>query len=403
MASFRCKMITPAGRTIETTMIGESKTSLRHRLEKDGNFVLDISRLKGKGSIIQKGKGHTRLKSNELYSFNLEFSVLLRSGLSIVAALDTIIEKDDKSDLNELLKVIRLDIANGESLSGAFGNYAHIFSNLYTATLQAGEKSGNVPLALTRYLEYLKRVSAIRQKVISASIYPVILLSASFVVLAFLLIFVVPSITGAFSDAGTELPGITQFLLDVSRFFKSHFSIFSVFAIAVAIGLSVYRKTPAGQMRIDRYMLDLPFVGALRTHYAISKMTRTLSTILSGGVPLVDALRISGGILANRYLQTKVDEIVGNVIEGASFSDSLKQSGIYPGLAIRMISAGENSGALEQVLNDVADFYENDVEAKLSMLTSAIEPALMIIMGLTIGFIVMAMYMPIFQMAGTIG
>ncbi|MBU0993988.1 MAG: type II secretion system F family protein [Proteobacteria bacterium] len=396
-------MATPNGRIVENTLISDSKATLKERLEKDGNFVLEIKKIKGSATLIKKARGNIRLKEKELYSFNLEFSVLLRAGLSVVSALDAIIGKDDKSDLNELLKVIRIDIAHGESLSNAFANYSHIFSNFYIANLKAGEKSGDVPLVLTRYIDYLKRVAAIRQKVISASIYPLILLTASVFVLAFLLIFVVPSITGTFAGTGATLPHITQMLLDISHFIKGNFLWFFFLVAISSFGALYYRKTPRGNMAIDRAFLSVPFLGTLYINYSTSKLSRTLATILSGGVTLIDSLKIACGILDNRYLQNKIEDILKNLKEGEGFSESMKKTGVFPDLAVRMIAAGENSGALEQILNDVADFYEGDVETKLSILTSAIEPALMIIMGLAIGFIVMAMYMPIFQMAGTIG
>lgn len=403
MPPFRCKMATQNGRIVESTLLAESKTVLKARLEKEGNFVIDITKIKGTGSFAKKGQGKVRLNEKELYSFNLEFSVLLRAGLSIVGALDTIIEKDDNGDLSELLKVIRFDISNGESLSASFGNYSHIFSNLYIATLKAGEMSGDIPLALSRFMDYTKKMAEIKQKIVSASIYPLILLTASIGVLTFLLIFVVPAIAGNFNDSGNKLPFITQMIVTISDFLREYVVHIGVAILGVGSGFAVYRKTPEGELLLDRFQLLIPFLGPLTVHYSVSKLSRTLSTIIGGGTTLLESLKIAVGTMENIYLRNKINKVSKDIEEGKGFAESLKQTGVIPDMAIRMISAGENSGALEQVLNEVADFYEADVESKLSVMASAIEPTLMIIMGFTIGFIVLAMYMPIFQMAGTVG
>ncbi len=403
MPPFRCKMAQPSGRIVENTLISDSKAALKSRLENEGNFVLEIKRIKGGGTLIQSSGGRIHLKEKEFFSFNLEFSVLLRAGLSVIAALDAMIEKSDKSDLRELLTLIRTDIAHGESLSSAFGNYAHLFSNLYLASLRAGEKSGDLPQALSRYIDYMKKMGAIRRKMVSASVYPLILLVSSTAILFFLLIFVVPSITGAFSESGAPLPFITQTLLDISLSMRESGVFFLCVAGLLGAAFYVARKTDKGRMAYDRAFLAIPFFGVVAIHYITAKLARILATILSGGTPLIESLKIASGILNNRYLEEKIEGVLKSLKQGGGFSESMKETRVFPDLALRMIAAGENSGALEQILNDVADFYDGDVEAKLSMITSGIEPALMIVMGVAIGFIVLAMYMPIFQMAGSLG
>ena len=301
------------------------------------------------------------------------------------------------------MTLIRTDIANGASLSSAFGNYSHLFSNLYLASLRAGEKSGDLPQALTRYIDYMKKMSAIRRKMVSASVYPLILLISSMAILFFLLIFVVPSITGAFSDAGAALPFITQTLLTISLTMKERGMLFLCCAALLVAGFYGAMKTEKGRLAYDRALLAIPFFGVLIIHYITAKLARILSTILSGGTPLIESLEIASGILNNRYLEEKIEGVLKKLKHGGGFSESMKEAQVFPDLAMRMITAGENSGALEHVLNDVADFYDGNVEVKLSMISSGIEPSLMIIMGLAIGFIVLAMYMPVFQMAGTLG
>ena len=392
-------MTEPGGRIVEETITADSKAILIKRLKKEGNFVLEIRREEEFGSL-KKEISRRRIKANDLLSFNREFSVLIRTGLSIVAALDAVIEKGEESELSKILKKIRDDITAGESLSGAFGKYTNIFSKLYVASLQAGEKSGNIPLAISRYIEYIKKMSDIKQKVISASVYPLILVMASFFVLLFLLIFVVPVLTETFLESDSQLPFITVMLVNFSTGLKSYIFYILFLLICSAAGFYYFKKTDFGRFYVDRWKLNIPFLGDLYLHYSISKLTRTLNTILSGGIPLVEAVKLSSSTLNNHFLKLRFDEIVKSLEEGEGFSESLLKTKVFPSMTVRMISAGESGGALEQVLEDIADFYANDVDIKLSILTSAIEPALMVIMGFIIGFIVLAMYMPIFQLAG---
>jgi len=399
MPIFYCKMTEPGGRIVEETITADSKAILIKRLKKEGNFVLEIRREEGLGSH-KKGISRRRIKANDLLSFNREFSVLIRTGLSIVAALNAVIEKDEESELSKILKKIRDDITAGESLSGAFGKYSNIFSKLYVVSLQAGEKSGNIPLAISRYIEYIKKMSDIKQKVISASVYPLILVMASFFVLLFLLIFVVPVLTESFLESDTQLPFITVILVNFSTILKSYVFYILFLLICSVAGFYYFKKTDLGILCVDRWKLNIPFLGNLYLHYSISKLARTLNTVLSGGIPLVEAVKVSSSTLNNHFLKLRFDEIIKSLEEGEGFSESLLKTKVFPSMTVRMISAGESGGALEQVLEDIADFYASDVDIKLSILTSAIEPALMVIMGLIIGFIVLAMYMPIFQLAG---
>ncbi len=402
MNAFQCKAADLNGRIIEKKIVADSKVSAQKSLEREGYFALEINKAGGMLDPIRHFQGLQGLKPKDFLFFNQEFSVLIKAGLSIVGALDVIIEKGDKSKLAVMLRKIRNDISRGESISGAFGKYPATFPSLYIASLAAGEENGDLPAAISRYIEYIKSTDRIRQKVISSSSYPVILLTVSCFVLIFLLVYVVPSLTESFFETDTQLPVITSLLLNVSFAVRSGF-FYIIFIVAGLLAALVYcSKTENGKMFFDRFKINIPFLGELYLNYAISKLTRTLSTILSGGTPLVESIRISSGALNNAFLELRLADAVMNIKKGTGFADSLLDADFFPKLALRMISAGESSGALEQVLSDVADFYESSVDTKLSVLTSVIEPALMVVMGLVIGFIVLAIYMPIFQLASTI-
>ena len=403
MPIYRYIVTTPSGRTIEKTLTSSNKASLKEYLEREGNFVLDIRREEGFGSLLKKGGRRRRLKLKDFLVFNQEFAVLIKAGLPIVSALDTIIKKGEKTEFTKILTDIRNDISGGSSLSDAVGTFSHVFSNLYVASLQAGERSGNIGLAITRYIDYIKKISEIRQKVITASVYPVILTLVSIFAVLFLLIYVVPSFTQTYFEAGTQLPTLTLTLVNFSNILKSNFIYILLFFVFIIVGYKYAVRTESGRIYRDRSLLRIPLFGTIYIYYSLSKLTRTLATLLSGGTPLVESIRISSSTMDNAFLKIKLEETADSIEKGAGFSESLSNTGAFPDLALRMIEAGETSGALEQVLDDIAEFYENDVDGKISVLTSSIEPALMVVMGLLIGFIVLAMYMPIFQMAGTIG
>jgi type IV pilus assembly protein PilC len=404
MPTFRCKITTHAGKIVEETLTADSQDLVRKQLEDDGKFVLDIKKADGFGAFLKKVKSRQkRFKSKDFFSFNQEFMVLLKAGLPIVNALDAIIEQEDEGELNALLKEIRQDISTGESLSEAFGKYANRFSNLYISSLQTGEKSGALTTAIYRYIEYMKKTDEIKKKVISASVYPVILIVASVFVLIFLMIYVVPGITSTFLETSTELPALTSVLLSISNIVRSNFLYIFLLGILVVTGIILFRRTEAGRLYIDKLKLVLPFFGNLYINYSTSKLTRAMAAMLEGGMPLVESIKISSGALDNLILKGHLEDVTSNLEEGGSFAESLAMVETFPNMAVRMVDAGESGGALEQVLNDIADFYDNDVDEKLSIMTAAIEPALMVFMGLLIGLIVLALYLPIFQLAGTIG
>lgn len=403
MSTFRCKINTQDGRVIEKTFIATNKISLREHLERQGDFVVHIRRVEGLSAFLKQGWSRRRVKMRDFQVFNQEFAVLIKAGLPILQALNTIIKKRPQDEFKEILTEIRNDISGGSSLSEAFGNYSHIFTTLYIATLQAGERSGDIGPAVTRFIEYQKKAVEIRQKVIRASVYPIILSVVSVFVVFFLLLYVVPSFTQTYFESGTELPGMTLTLISISNLIKSNFLYLVGFFIIVAIGYHYMKRAGAGTSYVDKLKLKVPFFGDIYVQYAVSKLTRTLATVLRGGMPLLNSLRISSGTVDNHFLRTKLDEAIVSLEKGAGFSESLSNTGAFPTLALSMIEAGESSGSLEYILDEIADFYESNVDMRLSVLTSAIEPALMVMMGLLIGFIVLAMYLPIFQMASAVG
>ncbi len=403
MGKYRCKIADDSGQTIEKTEEAESKLKVIEKLKEQGYFVFGVTKI-NKNKFFTKDKEKIRKpKKNVFLSFNHELRVLIKAGLPIVSALDTITDQEaDKSSFIKVIKKIRKNVKEGESLSASLAKYPNMFPKLYIAIILSGEKSGDIPSAIDRYIIHFNKAEQIKNKIISASIYPLFLGITSFSVLVFMLIYVVPAITSSFTETGKELPVLTALLLNISDNIKSYISYFILFSVAFLLYFIFYIKTYTGKLNVSKVLINLPFFGNFITIYITSLFSRTLSTLLSSGTSLIEAVKIASNNVNNLFVRTKLEEVIISLGQGVSFSDSINNIKIFPKLAQRMILSGENSGALETVLIEIADFFDNEADTKISIITSTIEPALMIVMGLLIGTVVLALYMPIFELAATI-
>ena len=401
MPTYQCKIGTVDGRIVEKVYESGSRFQLKENLEDQGFHVFLIRR--HYLSFLDGGKGRAvRLSGRQFLSFNQELLVLLRSGLSVLKIFDTQLEQMEAGPFRDVIAEIREDIRGGSSLSEAFAKHPRSFSPLYIAALKAGEKTGDLPETLARFLAYQKRVEAIRAKVRSASFYPLLLTTAAIVVVIFLMLYVVPRFSQIYADANVQLPLITQILILVSDIVGRYwYLVIGAVVLAIVLCKPILR-TSQGRLRIDGLLLKIPFFGRLAIDYALSSFARTLGTILNSGTPLVEAMKMARGTLNNLRLEQGMIQAIQRVEEGSALSDALARTGYFPALALRMVNVGETSGSLTEMLGDIADYYEAAVEARLNRLTTMIEPVLMMVMGLLIAFIIVAMYVPIFQLAGTV-
>jgi type IV pilus assembly protein PilC len=402
MARYNCKIAGKDGTTVEKTIYADSTAALERMIARDGGFLIQAEK-PSRGMSVSLSIGRQKPGLKDFFSFNHEFLALLGAGIPVVMALDGILKNNEEKYFSRVLRQIRNDISDGESLSNAFEKHVPYFSPLYIATLRSGEAAGNLPDAIEKYLEYLERSQTIREKIKSAAIYPAILTVCSLAVVIFLLIFVVPAITGTFVVSGADMPIFTRWLLQISDFVRSFFLVILIGLVLIFSGVSLYLKTDRGRLIFDTWCLKLPLVGNLSVIYATALFSSSLSTILAGGSPLNRALHIANGLIQNRRIHAGIEQAIHRVEDGESFADALNEVQVFPDMALRMIRAGEGGGRLEKVLSDLSRFYEKEVTNTLTMITSTIEPALMVLMGFVIGFIMLAIYMPIFQMAGTIG
>jgi type IV pilus assembly protein PilC len=402
MPSFTCKIGTDDGRVVEREFEARSRQLLRESLTEQGFYVFSIRR-RLFDSIPGLARAGSSWTGRRFLSFNQELIVLLRSGLPILQVLDTIIERLEAGQMFDVLRAIREDIRGGGALSEAFGKFPHVFPHLYIASIKAGERTGDLPITLARYVAYQKRVETIRSKVKNAAFYPLLLTISVFVVVLFLMLFVVPRFTQVYADAHVELPLMTRILVATANGLGNSLPILLPTVIALLVATSMFFRTERGAILLDRAKLHIPFVGRLLTEYSLLSFCRTLGTTLSSGIPIVQALQMSRATLNNRIFEARMLVATRKVEEGSSFADSLEQTGFFTNIALRMIAVGETSGSLPDMLTDVADYYESEVEFQLERVTSLIEPAMMVGMGLLIGGIVISMYLPIFHLAETVG
>ena len=402
MAIFNCKLGSSDNKILEKEFEAANQEMLRQSLEDQGYFVFEIKK-KHLQFLLDKGVARRKVDAKEFMTFNQELLVLIKAGLPIIQALDTILEKGGKGKLVGILQEIREDIKGGASLSDAFEKYPDYFSHLYVASLRAGERTGDLPQTIRRFLTFLKRLEGFKKKVVSAFIYPSILVTVAFFAVTLLILYVVPTFTKIYADAGSQLPLPTQILITFATMLQKYILI--VVGIIFA-GITIFRRwsmTEQGRFLLDGWKLRVPFLGDLLTKYAVAGFARTFATVLGSGIPIVESLKMSIGTLNNQVLERRLLEAVVRVEEGTTLSVALEKTGIMPPIALRMLGVGETTGALEEMLGEISDYIEEEIDKNLHLLTTAIEPAIMIIMGFVIGVIIITMYLPIFKIGSTVG
>ena len=402
MPFYLCKIGTSDGRIIDRCYQSPSRNQLYVSLEDQGFHVFSIKR-QLLNLFKSDSRQSARISGQRFLNFNQEFLVLLRSGLPIPQILDALIEQMEEGSLRTMVMEVREEVRGGSTLSDALGRCPNLFPPLYIAAVRAGEKTGDLPHTLTRFLDYQKRVEDIRSKVRSASFYPLLLTTAAMLVVIFLMLFVVPRFTEIYADANVKLPLITRVLMEVSSLVVNYWHLLLAAIIILVMLFRMVVRTPTGKIYLDQVLLRVPFLGGLKIDYALSRFNQTLATVLESGVTLVAAMKMARGTLNNSCLEEAMNRGISQVEEGISITQALQRTQFYPPLALRMIRAGETSGSLVSMLNNIADHYEAEVERRLTRLTTLIEPVLMMTMGLLIAFIIVAMYVPIFELAGTVG
>lgn len=391
------------GSTLDGQMEGEEEHLVRAKLESQGFLVFRLHRRGVATSSLSLGwPVFWKLPLREFLVFNQELLALVKAGLPVLRVWDLLIERANHSGFQQALRTVRQDIRGGASASEAIAKHPNHFSELYIATIKAGEQSGNLAEVLQRFIAYLKLMIGLRQKVSKALAYPGFLVLVGIAVIGFLLTYVVPTFVSVYAETSKSLPPATQLLLDLVTGGQAYLLPGLVGLVVLGLTGRTYYTTPTGRVVVDRLLLRLPLVGSILVKHYTVQLTRTLATILAGGTPLVDALFVARGAISNRYVSVGVAGAVDEIREGTTLAAALDRPKIFPKLAVEMLSVGEETGSLPTMLHDVAEFYEGDLDLQLTQLTTWIEPMLLLVMGVLVGAIVIVMYLPVFQMAGAV-
>ena len=402
MTQFVCRMALPTGEIVERTMAAESETALRHELEDKDMLVLELRRQNPVLSAVTDAiKVRPRIAAREFLFFNQEFSALLRAGLPILTSLDILIDRRKNLVFKKALTDIRERVKGGEALSDAFAAQGELFPKLYPASLASGERSGELPSVLKRYIAYTRSIMSIRKKVVGALIYPAILLCVSIALISLMVFYVIPSFSGLFKDLGTDLPFITQFMMDSALFLQSQWKPIAALAVAGIVSFVVWQRSPGGRVGFDRLKMKLPVIGDVFRDYAQNRFTRTFSTLLSGGIPLVTSLELAARAVGNAVLEMELMAVTVKVREGQPLWESLERTGYITEMAVEMIKVGESTGALVEMLDNASEFSEEEIDYKLSKMVTLIEPIMLVFMALVVTGMLLAFYLPLIRAAGS--
>ena len=406
MPSYLYRVARADGTTLEGRADGEDEQAVRTQLEKQGFLIFHLRALNAWGAwpaFVRSGlKGKRGLPLLEFLVFNQELLALVKAGLPILRIFDLLIERARRPAFQAVLRAARQDIRGGTAVSEALERHPVFFPELYIASLKAGEQAGNLPEVLQRYIAYLKLMMGLRQKMTKALAYPAFLVIVGAAVVAFLLTYVLPTFSSIYGEAGKNVPEATRALITLVEAIQSHLVSIGVAFAALVLAFRWWVRTDNGRALWDRTTLTLPLIGDVLVKHQTIQFTRTLATVLAGGTPLVSALQTVRGALTNRFLAAGLATATERVREGTTLSAAVEGVKVFPRLALEMIAVGEETGSLDAMLRDVAELYEGDLDQRLSQLTTWIEPVLLLIMGLVVGAIVVIMYLPVFEMAGTV-
>jgi type IV pilus assembly protein PilC len=399
MAEFLIKVADERGRMLQQIENGISEAEVRERFSQQGFLVYWV---KPKG-ILAGGKvsRRKRVKPSTFLVFNQQLLTLLKAGLPVLGSIDLLIKRQKDAYFRSLLQNVRERVKGGELLSEAFAAQ-HVFPKIYTTTLMAGEKSGNMDEVLTRYVNFQRMALSFKKKLAVSLVYPALLVSVVTCMLIFLVTYVVPQFAKLYSDLNAQLPAITTVMLDIGTHAQRYAPIGLALLLVAVFLLWRWRATDRGAESIDRATHRLPIVGDIWMKYHVSTFSRILSTLLSGGMPLVPSLETAGASMSSRTIVNGLNRAAGRVREGQSLAKSLEEQKVFPDLSVEMIEVGESTGALPAMLNSVAEFYEEDVQTALAGAMALIEPIILIIMAVFVGGILISLYLPIFTLGSAI-
>ncbi|PYR18155.1 MAG: hypothetical protein DMF94_21085 [Acidobacteria bacterium] len=399
---FRCRLASPNGEIVEGVYAAETEARLRHELEEKGLYVLSLQPKHAIAGVSLHLPQRQAINTREFLVFNQELATLLKAGMPLVQSLDLLKRRVTSPTFRRVLDDVHEKVRSGTALSDAFGSHADLFPRVYTASLLAGERSGNLDAVLRRYVEYTKIIATVKRKTVSALVYPAILVSLAVGLISIIVLKVVPAFSDFYSSFGADLPLVTRMIVRVSELIRSQFILMLVGLAVAAAAVVSWLTQPGQKARFDHLVLGLPMLGQVARKFATSQMARTLATLLGGGLPLVNALDIAAKSVGNQFMAAQLEVVSARVREGESFAAALEARHVFPEVAVKMAEVGESTGALQDMLNTVADFYDEEISTTMERFVTLIEPVLLVFMGLVVAGLLLALYMPLFQLSSVL-
>lgn len=391
---FICRYGTESGKVEQKTIAADSREAAENLLKKDNVIIYEIRRRSALPFLADRKKG--KIKREEFIVFIRELIALLNAGLPLVHSFDILIKRRKEGRFLDVLKDIREQVKSGASLAEAFRSHRE-FNQMFTSLVETGEKSGELPSVLERYLHYVEKFDELRRKLISALIYPSILIVLSIGLITVMLAYVIPKFTAFYADSEKTLPFATRLLIGISNFMTSNM-IFIIAAIILIIwGFYSWKETEKGKLALDKFKLNIPFVGFVWLKYSLNQFSQSLAVMLNAGIPLIAALDVSIKTISNRYISLKLSNVISEVNEGDSLYAALERADVFPDMAIEMIQVGEQTASLDKMLNMLAQYYERDIDLAIDRALRIMEPVFLIMMGVVIAGMLLAMYLPIFK------
>ncbi len=397
---YKYKAITHDGQTIEGIYEANSKDEVVSMIKGRDFLPVDIEIDVGAGSQIDLFK--PKIKKKDLAIFCRQFYTMINAGLGIVKCLDILVMQTENRTLKKTLVEVYEDVQKGFTISGAMKKHPNIFPNILINMVDAGEVSGNLDEIMERMAEHFEKENKLDNKIKSAMVYPMVLIVVSIAVVIFMLLNVLPTFVGMFEGSGSELPWPTKFVLGISDWMQDYWFIILGMGVLISLLFNYFKSTEAGRRLVDNLKLKIPYIKITNIKIITSRFTRTLSTLMASGIPLIASMEVVARVVNNAIVHDRLIEGIENIRRGAPLARAVKDVGIFPPMVDSMINIGEESGSLDDILQKTADFYDAEVEESLQRLTSLMEPLLILVMALVIGFIVIAMAMPMFDMVDTI-
>ncbi|MDD4050857.1 MAG: type II secretion system F family protein [candidate division Zixibacteria bacterium] len=399
MPVFDYKGKTMAGAQVMGSLKAKSRQDLERILRQ--NRIL-VSSIRKKPTQINFKVG-TGIKRQDLSRFTRQFATMIGSGLPMIQCLEILGAQVESAEMRKVILQIKESVQGGSTLADALGRHPKVFDQLYTNMVEAGEMGGALDVILIRLAGYREKADGLIRKVKGAMMYPIVISVVATAVTIAMLTFIVPVFAKMFAGLGSELPAPTLIVLKISNFLQKAYPFIILTLVGLVVAFKLYVRTPGGRLAVDRVYINFPVLGNLIRKSAISRFSRTLGTLLSSGVSILDALEITAKTAGNRVVHDAIKKSVISIAEGDTITAPLKETGVFPPMVTQMIAVGEKTGGLDEMLNKIADFYDEEVDAAVTGLTSIIEPVVIVFMGIVIGGILIAMYLPMFDIIGKIG